>query len=127
MSGPHTRKAPVGDHLFPCCGFCLYDVPGEADVVICGCPSGEDVEVLHQSSGTGVVLRTADGREWLIDWPAWRNAVFAFADQVADFYAACSPKQPAADDAAGYAKFMAEWERRRGSSGPSVAPDVAGT
>jgi hypothetical protein len=40
--------------------------------------------------------------------------VFGFADRVSDFYAACSPKQPSADDDAGFAKFRAEWARRRG-------------
>ena len=114
LSVPHTRDAPVGDHLFPCCGFGLYDVPDEPDVVVSGCPSGEDFEVRHQPDGSGVVVRAADGREWTVGWAEWRAAVFGFADRVSDFYAACSPKQPAAEDAAGYAKFMAEWARRRG-------------
>jgi hypothetical protein len=114
LSAPHTRATPLGDHLFPCCGFSLYDVPGQPDVVICECPSGEDFEVLHQASGTGVVVRAADGREWQVAWPEWRSAVFAFADRVSEFYAACSPKRVAAEDAAGFAKFAAEWVRRRG-------------
>lgn len=48
LSVPHTRELPVGDHLFPCCGFAMRDIPGERDVAICGCPNGEDFEVLHQ-------------------------------------------------------------------------------
>src|SRR6516165_605755 len=55
LSVPHTKDAPVGDHLFPCCGFNMYDVPGQQDVVVCGCFHGEDFEVLHQVSGSGVV------------------------------------------------------------------------
>jgi hypothetical protein len=114
LSIPHTREAPVGDHLFPCCGFAMWEILGEQDVAICGCPNGEDFEVRHQISGNGVVIRAVDGREWQIEWPEWRAAVFGFADGVADFYAVCSPKEPAADDAAGFTKFLAEWERRRG-------------
>jgi hypothetical protein len=114
LSVPHTRAAPVGDHLFPCCGFAMWDIPSEPDVAMCGCPNGEDFEVLHQVSGEGVIIRAADGREWSVGWPQWRAAVFGFADCVSDFYAACSPKQPSADDAAGFAKFRAEWARRRG-------------
>ncbi|MBA4192084.1 MAG: hypothetical protein C0467_29245 [Planctomycetaceae bacterium] len=113
LSVPHSHATPVGEHLFPCCGHCLYDIAGKSDVVIQGCPNGEDFEVLHQASGEGVVIRAADGRVWPVGWPEWRAAVFGFADCVSDFYAACSSKQPAADDAAGYAKFVAEWERRR--------------
>jgi hypothetical protein len=121
LSVPHTRDAPVGDHLFPCCGFAKYTVDGEPDVVICGCPGGEDFELLHEGSGAGVVVRAADGRSWAVGWPEWRAAVFAFADEVAAVYAACSPKRAAADDAAGFRRFAAEWERRRGAAGP-VSP-----
>lgn len=113
LTVPHTREAPVGDHLFPCCGFTLCDLPGEEDVAILGCPGGEDVEVYHTADG--VIVRAGGVRSWLVGWPDWRAAVFGFADRVSDFYAACSPKQLAdADDAAGYLKFVAEWERRRG-------------
>ena len=114
LSVPHTHENPVGDHLFPCCGFCLYDVPGEPDVVVCGCPSGEDFEVQYQLDGSGVLVRAMDGREWPVGWPEWRAAVIGFADRVSEFYAACSPKEPSEDDAAGFMKFKAEWERRRG-------------
>lgn len=115
LSVPHSQDAPVGDHLFPCCGFNMYDVAEEEDVFICGCPSGEDFEVLHEVSGTGVVVRAADGREWRLEWPQWRAAVFDFADKVSEFYAACSPKKPSnEEDGKGFRKFAAEWGRRRG-------------
>ena len=114
LSVPHTKSNPVGDHLFPCCGFAMWHVCGSEDVVVCGCPSGEDFEVLHEKSGAGVVVRAADGREWRIGWPEWRVAVFAFADQVSEYYAACSPKRPFGEDAAAFKKFKTEWERRRG-------------
>ena len=111
---PHTRERPVGSHLFPCCGFAMFEVAGEQDVGICGCCNGEDFEVLHRVSGDGVVIRAADGREWQVKWPEWRTAVFEFADQVSAFYAVGSPKEPEADDEAGFLKFASEWERRRG-------------
>ncbi|HJT79412.1 MAG TPA: hypothetical protein VJ739_19605 [Gemmataceae bacterium] len=114
LSVPHTREAPVGDHLFPCCGFAMWEIPGQDDVTICGCPNGEDFEILHEVDGAGVVIRTADGRSWQLSWPEWRAAVFGFADRVSAFYAACSPKQPCEEDAAGFKKFRSEWERRRG-------------
>jgi hypothetical protein len=115
LSNPHTKADPVGEHLFLCCGFAMWDVPGKEDVAVCGCPNGEDFEIIHEVSGTGVVVRAADGREWQIGWPEWRTTVFGFADRVSAFYAACSPKQPSAEDAAGFQKFRAEWERRRGT------------
>jgi hypothetical protein len=117
LDRPHTRDAPVGDHLFPCCGFALYELDGEPDVAVCGCPNGEDFEVRHAPGG--VVVRAADGREWSVGWPEWRAAVFAFADRVAAFYAACAPKRPSPDDAAGFRCLAREWTRRRGAPGPS--------
>jgi hypothetical protein len=114
LSLPHSKEAPVGDHLFPCCGFAMWDIPDQADVALCGCPNGEDFEVLHQVDGAGVVVQAADGRRWKVGWPEWRAAVLGFADRVSKFYAACSPKQPSEDDAAGFRKFKAEWEHRRG-------------
>ena len=113
LSVPHSQRNPVGDHLFPCCGFTMLDLPGQDDVAICGCPGGEDFEVLHEAGGTGVVVRAADGREWQIGWPEWRGGVFRFADCVSDFYAACLPKQPTQEDAPGLKKFLDEWQRRR--------------
>jgi hypothetical protein len=114
LSLPHTKATPVGDHLFPCCGFAMWDIPGQDDVAVCGCPNGEDFEVLHHVRGGEVVVRAADGREWNVGWPEWRAAVVGFADRVSEFYAACSPKQPSDEDFAGFTKFRAEWERRRG-------------
>lgn len=114
LSRSHTKVEPVGDHLFPCCGFVMYDVPDQEDVVICGCPNGEDFEIDHREGGASVLVRAAGGREWSVDRDAWRDAVFGFADAVSEFYARSSPKCPAADDAAGFRAFQAEWGRRRG-------------
>ncbi|HYH63302.1 MAG TPA: hypothetical protein VD866_01245 [Urbifossiella sp.] len=120
LATPHTRADPVGDHLFPCCGFAMYEVDGQQDVVVCGCPNGEDFEVLHRVDGAGVVVRAADGREWFCLWPDWRAAVFTFADAVSTFYGKCSSKRPAADYEAGFRCFLAEWERRRGVRDPAT-------
>jgi hypothetical protein len=113
LSVPHTKQAPVGDQLFPCCGFSLYDIAGEPDVVICGCSNGEDFEILHEPDGGGVLIRSDAGGEWRVSWPEWRIAVLAFADQVSEFYTACSPKVVGPDDEPGFQKFKSEWQRRR--------------
>jgi hypothetical protein len=115
LSVPHTKAVPVGEYLFPCCGFSMYDVPGQDDVVICGCANGVDFEVLHEARGAGVIVRSDDGRAWPVEWSRWREAVFGFADRVSAFYAAASAKQVTdEEDARGFGKFVAEWERRRG-------------
>jgi hypothetical protein len=115
LSRPHTRTAPVGSQLFPCCGFAMFDMPGQDEVAICGCGSGADFEVDHRADGSGVSVRSQDGRKWAVEWPEWKAAVFDFADRVSAFYAASAPKQPYDEEsAAGFRKFVAEWLRRRG-------------
>lgn len=113
LSTSHTRQAPVGDHLFPCCGFTMYDVDDEADVLICGCPNGVDFEVWRE--GPEVVIRSDEGRDYRLPGDQWRSAVFEFADRISEFYADAAEKQPMDDEVrSGFAKFVLEWERRRG-------------
>jgi hypothetical protein len=116
LTAAHTKSSRVSEHLFPCCGFTMVAIPEEADVLIFGCVNGEDVEVDHQENGDGVIIRMNDGREWKVTWTDWRTAVFAFADRVSEFYESSSPKEYPDDDAAGYLKFLDEWQRRRGKS-----------
>lgn len=113
LSRPHTKAQPVADHLFPCCGFGMFSVAGQEDAVVVGCPNGIDFEVLHVDEETGIVVRTDDGRELRVAWSAWAEAVYQFADLVAEFYARSSPKKPSADDVSGFRSFAAEWGRRR--------------
>jgi hypothetical protein len=116
LSAPHTKQKPVAEHLFPHCGFEMWDITGQEDVFIRGCAVGVDFEVLHE--GEDVVVRSEQAREYKIGRQAWHDAVFAFADQVSNFYAASSPRQLPSDDeeGRGFRKFITEWERRRGKS-----------
>ncbi len=110
-AGFMIRESGVTQHG----GFDLLDLPGHEVVEVACCPNGVELEVLHQPDGTGVVVRSVDGRTWQVSWAAWRAAVFGFVDRVAAFYTACPPKEVEGDVAAGFTKFMAEWERRRGT------------
>src|SRR5438876_11685661 len=44
LTQTHNASSPVCDHLFPCCGFTMYDVDAP-DVVVQGCLSGADFAV----------------------------------------------------------------------------------
>ena len=108
----HSKKSPVGEHLFPCCGHSMFAVEGEDDVVICGCPNGIDVEVVRAVDE--VAITRANGREHRVRFAEWREAVCAFSDAVQSFYTNSSPKQPFDEEGTkGFEKFMAEWARRR--------------
>lgn len=112
LSQSHTKESPVCEHLFPCCGHSVYDIAGQEDVLIFGCPNGIDFEVVRAADD--VLITGVDRREHRIPFGQWREAVCAFSDAVRSFYAASSPKQLVdKDEAKGFDKFMAEWSRRR--------------
>lgn len=105
----HTPESPVGEQLFPCCGHAMHDTGGD-DVLIIGCPKGVDLSVKH--SGSDVKLTTATGESFQIPFLDWHSAVLKFSGLVKQFYERSLAKSPGKDDAAGFAKMMAEWERR---------------
>lgn len=107
----HTRERPVGDQLFPCCGHAMYDT-GDADVVICGCPNGSNVFITRNTDC--IRLATQDGRIYSVSVDDWRHATNDFSDVVRQFYDNSLPKTPSSDEESqGFAKMMAEWNRRR--------------
>lgn len=118
LARAHTKAAPVGDQLFPCCGHAMWDLEGREDVELQGCGMGLDFEVSYAKAGEPVQVRAADGRAWRVTWSEWQAAVFRFADQIAAFYARCSPKLISNDELRHFGKFTAEWERRRGEPLP---------
>jgi hypothetical protein len=114
LSGPHTAESRLGDHLFPCCGFTMYDVD-EPDVVIIGCLTGMDFDVIRED--VQVRLTSADDHVHRAPFLEWRDAVCAFADAVKDFYDRSAPRQPSThEDERGLRTFWREWERRRASA-----------
>jgi hypothetical protein len=111
LTRPHTRENPVADHLFPCCGIVVYG--GDAsDTVITGCNGGDDFSV--QQEGALVTLGRADGETSQVSFVDWRDAVYAFADEVQAFYDRSPPRRPHDDYDAEYLRgFWREWARRR--------------
>ena len=112
LSRPHTRQSPVGDHLFPCCGFALYEIDGQDDVLIQGCPSGVDVQVTRVADQ--ILLTGADGGQHPLPFSEWKQAVCDFSDIVHRFYDHAKPREPVDEqDRNGFRKMMTEWARRR--------------
>lgn len=110
---PHVRNENL-TQLFPCCGNGLFE--GEdGEVVIVGCNSGVDFNVVHD--GGEVVIAGADGREHFVEADVWRSAVCQFSDLVQGFYDCSAPKDPG-DDAPAFRLFMTEWKRRRSLAEP---------
>ena len=108
----HTKEEPIGDQLFPCCGHAMYDT-GDQDVAICGCSNGRDVFVTHEAGGS-VRLSLPNGKSYVVSSAEWQQAAQNFSDAVYQFYARSLPKTPGDEtDSAGFAKLMAEWNRRR--------------
>jgi hypothetical protein len=114
LEADHTPKKPVADQIFPCCGHTMIDSKHTEDVVIVCCPTGLDFQVKHTRKG--VILTFDDDQSYLVPDAAWKRAVCGFSDAVKKFYDTSSPKILPPDDedtAAGFRKFMREWETRR--------------
>jgi len=53
----HTKEKPIcSAQIFPCCGHGIYDV-NEPEVVICGCPSGIDLEILKDKKTYRIITK----------------------------------------------------------------------
>ena len=105
----HTKKAPVGDQIFPCCGHGIYDV-GDEEVVICGCPNGIDFEIRHGNQE--ITLSLDDDRQLTVTREEWEQAVLGFSDQILRFYDNSAQKDPGDEESKkGFKAMMAEWHR----------------
>jgi hypothetical protein len=95
----------------------MFDVDGHDDVLILGCNSGVDLEVVQ--IGDEFLLTAPDGRQHRVAVVDWTRAVCEFSDAVQAFYAGASPKEPA-DDVDGFQKFLSEWSWRRSEAENSI-------
>jgi hypothetical protein len=109
----HTPESPVseGGQLFPCCGFNVWVAGERFPVLIVGCPTGVDLQVVHDAEG---VTLKANGFEACVPEQEWRSAVVSFADEVLAFYEREPPRNPIEDreDRKGWQAFWQEYGDR---------------
>jgi len=121
LENDHTLELPVseGGQLFPCCGFNVWLAGERFPVMVWGCPTGVDVEVLHTSAG--VTIR-GKGTESTVPEHAWRSAVVDFARSVLAFYEHEAPRNPIEDhnDRDGWHAFWKEYKERIRQSGVAI-------
>jgi hypothetical protein len=109
----HTKEAPLGEHLLPCCGHFLIYTETMEEVIISGCCSGDNWDILHQQNA--VLLRMEDGFETIVSFSAYKQTVLHFVDAVEAFYKN-SPKKVIPEDEfdrVGYLRFWEEWRLHR--------------
>jgi hypothetical protein len=113
LEADHTPKKPVAGQLIPCCGHTMIDSEHSENVVIVGCPGGIDFQVRHTQEE--VILTFEYSASFAVPDAVWKRSVCGFSDAVEQFYDTSSPKILPPDDekAAGFRKFMREWEARR--------------
>ena len=110
LYGNHV--AGEGFNLLPCCGHDIFIYEKTGELVIMGCPNGNDWSVIHEN---GMVKIKADNdKQIVISLDEYRGIVFRFADEIKDFYDNCSPKTPDPEcDIVAYRKFWENWEQMR--------------
>ena len=74
------------------------------------------MSVTHEADGR-IRLTQRDGQSCVVSADDWRRAINQFSDCVRAFYDESLPRTPSDDDAAGFARMMTEWDRRRGQAG----------
>jgi hypothetical protein len=115
LSRPHTAAAPVGEHLFPCCGFCMYEVPGAEDVLILGCSKGVNFDVEHEMAArqcwsapppvaSGLWLAMCGRRPCLLLWMPSRSSTRGLLpnDRRTKRLLASAPLRPSGSDGEAY-------------------------
>lgn len=108
----HTPEKPLAEHLIPHCGHFMYSADSASDVRNLGCADGVNWWVYH--TDVGVELEFEQETRCRMTLETWRRAVVAFADRIAEFYAASPAKVPTdVNDRDWYARFKREWHRRR--------------
>jgi len=119
----HTQESPMFEHVIPCCGFSMYDIEGEENVLIIGCPNGIDFEIRHLDNHVEI---KRDGKETcVVTNDAWNRAVINFSEAVNQFYKSSSPKTPHDEEATkGFNKFRAEWQKRHKIAVQGALPDL---
>ena len=103
----------AGLQMLPCCGHFLIASEDLSHVEIVGCDSGVDWSVLHEDDNVRLV--TESGTSTLVPMSEYREAVFAFADEVERFYRTSRPKTIPTDafERNGYLAFWKEWKNLR--------------
>ena len=98
----------MGIQLLPCCGFDMYFWQGE--LVIIGCPNGIDWSVIHENGQ--IKLITDSEQETVVPLETYKQAVFAFADEIEAFYQNSQTKVfNDEEDRCVYHAFWDEWHQ----------------
>jgi len=110
----HSEKDSLaeGNLIFPCCAFTPYKMESKYGVVVVGCPNGLHFEIKHIDSAVEI----AYGQEIRkISVYEWASAVVSFSNQVLNFYADSSPKNPLEDKESveGWDLFWSELQIRK--------------
>ena len=86
--GAGTTDEERDNFIVPCCG--IFRIGKGGSVYLEGCNQGIDWEIMHE--GDNVRHRTKNGTEALLSMADYKKIVFAFADEVEEFYKQSKPK-----------------------------------
>ncbi|HLP94899.1 MAG TPA: hypothetical protein VK168_12730 [Saprospiraceae bacterium] len=109
------KKGDYSCQLLPCCGHFIMADEHKGIANIIGCPNGIDWTIIHTKDNK-VKHISERGNEAIIDKEQYAKLVWAFADQVENFYKTSKPKILPTDDVEkrGYLSFWNEWRTLRG-------------
>ena len=71
------------EHMIPCCGHYMIPADDGKSVQISGCSNGIDFDLIHEENR--VMIKTADGRSFSVDFSEYKAAVLSYAEQIEKF------------------------------------------
>ena len=96
------------EHMIPCCGhFMIPDEDGKS-VQINGCVNGVDFDVFHEEGH--IIIKTAEGKSFCVNFEEYREAVLLFAKQIELFMRNAPARIFSSDfERNGFNAFRNEW------------------
>ena len=96
------------EHMIPCCGHFMIPADDGKSVQISGCSNGIDFDLIHEENR--IMIKTADGRSFSVNFSEYKTAVLSYAEQVEKFMRD-APARIFDDpfDKKGYQAFKTEW------------------
>lgn len=108
------KKDNYSNQLLPCCGHFFIAGENQETVIVQGCDTGIDWEIIHTADNK-VKHKLQNGYQAVIDKHDYKNIVIDFADRVEQFFKSSKPKTLPTDEheKAGYLAFWKEWRTLR--------------
>ena len=104
------EKNIYASQLIPCCGFTMFPNEEMQDVLIIGCPQGDDFSIFHSEELVTMIFDSSNSISITIE--CFKRAVLGYVNQIESFYVSSKLKCIPVDeiDEKAYEVFWNDWK-----------------